>query len=248
MKRLRKRLQEKVMAFKNRHKREKFFAHVNSAFSYQVHETKYQYEMTFEDGCVTTLPKTLFSFNKRWKNDDHPSLTIGKNTYLQNLKLDILWDQQIRIVSFCSFGPNVVIKPDGVRGKAQFTQYPLALIDHNAKVHCDQIEKARNSFVHIGNDCFIGEDSKIMANVIVNDGVIIGERSLVTSGKVLEPFGIYAGIPAKFIGYRYSPEIINELMRVQWWNWPLSKIRESGLQHIDFLNDSENALQKLKSL
>lgn len=248
MKNLRKKLQEKLIAFKNRHTREKFFSHINSEFSYKVHETKYRYEMIFEDGCITTLPKPLFSFIKRWEKGDRASLNIGKNTYLQNLKLDILWDQQIRIGSFCSFGPNVVIKPDGVRGKAQFTQYPLTLIDQNTKVHPVQIEKARTSFVHIGNDCFIGEDAKIMANVIVNDGVIIGERSLVTSGKVLEPFGIYAGIPAKLIGYRYSPEIINELMRIQWWNWPIAKIRESGLQHIDFMASPDEALRVLRTL
>jgi hypothetical protein len=110
------------------------------------------------------------------------------------------------------------------------------------------VNEVRDNFVVIGNDCFIGEDVKIMANVTVNDGVIIGERSLVTSGKVLEPFGIYAGVPAKLIGYRYSPEIINELMRLQWWNWSISKIRESGLQHIDFINSPDEALQILRAL
>lgn len=236
------------MYFINTKKRKEFFSRITSDAFYRVIEQKKHHEMIFEDGCITKLPKKLFSFNKRFVSGDTAGLKIGKATYLQNLKLDILWNQSVEIGSFCSFGPNVAIKPDGVRGKAQFTQYPLVLIDQNAKVYPTQIEKTRNSFVHIGNDCFIGEDVKIMANVVVNDGVIIGERSLVTSGKVLEPFGIYAGVPAKLIGYRYSPEIINELMRLQWWNWPLSKIRESGLQHIDFLNDPENALIMLKSL
>lgn len=248
MKKLRAAFKEKAIGYLNAKAREKFFNHITSDAPYEIKDRKRHYEMVFEDGSATTLPKTLFSFMKRWAPADHPSLHIGKATYLQNLKLDILWDQQIRIGSFCSFGPNVVIKPDGVRGKAQFTQYPLELIDPNTKVHPAQVEKARGAFVHIGNDCFIGEDSKIMANVVVHDGVIIGERSLVTSGKVLEPFAIYAGIPAKLIGHRYNPQIIEQLLRIQWWNWPISKIRESGLQHIDFMASPDEALQILRAL
>jgi acetyltransferase-like isoleucine patch superfamily enzyme len=248
MKKLRAKLKEYVIAYFNRKSRERFFSYVTSEEPFSIKDRKRHYEMIFSDGCITTLPKSLFSFIKRWTATDHPSLEIGRGTYLQSLKLDILWNQQISIGSFCSFGPNVVIKPDGVRGKAQFTTYPLDLIDADSKVYHQIVNEVRENFVVIGNDCFIGEDVKIMANVTVNDGVIIGERSLVTSGKVLEPFGIYAGVPAKLIGYRYSPEIINELMRLQWWNWSISKIRESGLQHIDFINSPDEALQILRAL
>ncbi len=247
MKKLRAKLKEYVIAYFNRKERERFFSYVTSEEPFIIKDRKRHYEMVFKDASTTILSKNIFSFKKRWASTDHPSLEIGRGTYLQNLKLDILWDQKIHIGSFCSFGPNVVIKSDGVRGKAQFTQYPLDLIDANSLVYHAQVEKIRGAFVHIGNDCFIGEDSKIMANVVIHDGVI-GERSLVTSGKVLVPYGIYAGIPAKLIGYRYDPEIIEQLLRIQWWNWSISKICESGLQHIDFINNPDEALQILRSL
>ena len=247
MKSLRKKLKEQIMFFMNRKKRELFFGYITSKYEFHVKETKHSYELQFFDNTQTILPKSLFSFIKRLKQGDAISLEVGKNTYLQNLKLDILFSQKVKIGSYCSFGPNVVIKPDGVRGKAQFTTYPLDLIDSNSKVYHQVIDEVRNNFVNIGNDCFIGEDSKIMANVTISDGVIIGERSLVTSGKILEPFGIYAGIPAKLIGYRYSKEIIDELMRIKWWEWSLQEIQKSGLQNIHFSNESTIALEQLKS-
>ncbi len=246
MKKFRAKIKEMIMAFLNAKAREKFFTYVTSDLDYEISERKHHYAMEFSDGSITTLPKNLFSFLKRWSSADKPSLKIGKNTYVQNLKLDILLDQSIRIGSFCSFGPNVVLKPDGVRGKAQFTTYPLNLIDIDSKVHHAETEKARKGSVSIGNDCFIGEDVKIMANVLINDGVIIGERSLVTNGKTLEPYGIYAGMPAKLIGYRYSPEIIDEFMRIRWWNWSLESIQKSGLQNIDFSENPADVLERLK--
>lgn len=241
-------IREKLIGFINTKKRKEFFSRITSDFAYKIVEQKKHYEMIFQDGSITKLPKKLFSFSKRFISGDTAGLKIGKATYLQNLKLDVLWNQSVEIGSYCSFGPNVVIKPDGVRGKMQFTTYPLFLIDPLSMIQTKQVDEARNFFVSIGNDCFIGENSKIMANVTVGNGVIIGERSLVTSGKILEPFGIYAGQPAKLIGYRYDPEIITELMRIQWWNWPLEKIINSGLQHIDLVTEKERALTLLREL
>ncbi|MBD3843575.1 MAG: CatB-related O-acetyltransferase [Campylobacterales bacterium] len=246
MKSIRKRVKEQIMFFLNRQKREQFFKYIISKHPYVIKETKHSYELLFADNSKSILPKSLFSFIKRWQKSDHPFLDIGRNTYLQNLKLDILFSQNIKIGSYCSFGPNVVIKPDGIRGKAQFTTYPLDLIDAQSLVYHKIIDQVRENFVHIGNDCFIGEDSKIMANVTVGDGVIIGERSLVTNGKTLEPFGIYAGVPAKLIGYRYSREIIDELMRIKWWEWSFDKIQKSGLQNIDFIENPDEALKCLR--
>lgn len=204
--------------------------------------------MIFEDGCQTMLSKKMFVFLNRLSEGDRAGLTIGKNTYLQNLHLGVQQDHQVSIGSFCSFGPNVAIKLDGVRGKMQFTQYPIHLIDANAHVLQKQKEITRNLFVTIGNDCFIGEDCRIMGNVTIGDGVIIGERSLVPFGKRLEPFGIYVGQPVKLVGYRYDKDIIAEILRIQWWEWPLKKIQESGLQHIDFISQKEEVKKKLQAI
>ena len=77
----------------------------------------------------------------------------------------------------------------------------------------------------IGNDVWIGYDAVIMAGVRIGDGAIIGTRAVVT--KDVKPYSIVGGVPAKEIRKRFAPEIIKKLMEIQWWNWPIEKIRNS---------------------
>lgn len=74
----------------------------------------------------------------------------------------------------------------------------------------------------IGNDVWIGYEAIIMAGVTIGDGAIIGTRALVT--KDVPPYTIVGGIPAKTIKKRFNDEIISELLKLQWWAWPLEKI------------------------
>lgn len=77
----------------------------------------------------------------------------------------------------------------------------------------------------IGNDVWIGYDAVIMAGVTIGDGAIIGTRAVVT--KDVEPYSIVGGVPAKEIRKRFTPEEITRLLELQWWNWPIEKIRNS---------------------
>jgi len=82
-----------------------------------------------------------------------------------------------------------------------------------------------NTGVIIGNDVWIGKDVTIMNGVTLGDGCVIGTKALVT--KDCEPYGIYGGIPAKLIRYRFPPEVIAQMKAVQWWDWPYAKIRKN---------------------
>lgn len=77
----------------------------------------------------------------------------------------------------------------------------------------------------IGNDVWIGYDAVIMAGVTIGDGAIIGTRAVVT--KDVEPYSIVGGVPAKEIRKRFAPVVIKKLMEIQWWNWPIGKIKDA---------------------
>ena len=77
----------------------------------------------------------------------------------------------------------------------------------------------------IGNDVWVGYDAVIMAGVKIGDGSIIGTRAVVTND--VEPYSIVGGVPAKEIRKRFAPEVINQLLELQWWNWPIERIRNS---------------------
>lgn len=77
----------------------------------------------------------------------------------------------------------------------------------------------------VGNDVWIGYDAVIMAGVTIGDGAIIGTRAVVT--KDVEPYSIVGGIPAREIRKRFSPDVIERLRELQWWNWQEEKIRKA---------------------
>lgn len=77
----------------------------------------------------------------------------------------------------------------------------------------------------IGNDVWIGYEAVIMAGVTIGDGAIIGTRAVVT--KDVSPYTIVGGIPAKPIRKRFSEEVIVQLLKMKWWDWPDEKIAQN---------------------
>ncbi len=77
----------------------------------------------------------------------------------------------------------------------------------------------------IGNDVWIGFEALILSGVTVGDGAIIGTRAVVT--KDVPPYTIVGGIPAKVIRKRFSENVISELLKLQWWNWPENRIKRN---------------------
>ena len=76
----------------------------------------------------------------------------------------------------------------------------------------------------IGNDVWIGYEAVIMAGVHIGDGAIIAARAVVT--KDVPPYTIVGGTPAKEIRKRFDAEVIQQLLRLKWWNWSTDKIRQ----------------------
>lgn len=77
----------------------------------------------------------------------------------------------------------------------------------------------------IGNDVWIGYEAVILSGVTIGDGAIIGTRALVT--KNVAPYTIVGGMPARDIRLRFSSDTIAELLRLQWWDWPVADIQRN---------------------
>ena len=77
----------------------------------------------------------------------------------------------------------------------------------------------------IGNDVWFGFEAVILAGVKIGDGAIIGTRAVVT--KDVPPYSVVGGIPAKVIRKRYSPDIIEQLLSLRWWDWTKNRIKRN---------------------
>jgi acetyltransferase-like isoleucine patch superfamily enzyme len=78
----------------------------------------------------------------------------------------------------------------------------------------------------IGNDVWFGMRVIVLPGVRVADGCVVGAGSVVTDS-LTEPYGIYAGNPARLIRHRFPPHVVKWLCAVQWWNWPTRKLAEA---------------------
>lgn len=80
------------------------------------------------------------------------------------------------------------------------------------------------SRIKIGNDVWLGRNVIITNGSNIGNGVIAGAGAVIT--KDVPDYAIVAGVPAKIIRYRYTPEQIKSLNEIQWWNWSDDEIRE----------------------
>ena len=66
--------------------------------------------------------------------------------------------------------------------------------------------------------------SLLLCLLKIGDGVIIGAKAVVT--KDVPPYAVACGNPAKIIKMRFDDNIIRELLKIKWWDWPKEKIEE----------------------
>lgn len=130
----------------------------------------------------------------------------------------------VTIGDFTGFAENVSIDTGGEHDTACVTTFPFHHFDCFRK-HVEGVprnsEYAKGDIV-IGNDVWIGEGVRILTATTIGDGAVIGSRAVVAG--YIPPYAIAVGVPARVIKYRFRPDVIEKLLKVQWWNWPIEKI------------------------
>lgn len=106
----------------------------------------------------------------------------------------------------------------------------------------DRADKKRfssDSRTQIGNDVWIGVGATILDGIYVANGSIIAAGAIVT--KSTEPYGIYAGVPARLVRFRFSKNIISSLIQTEWWELNPAEILALDLAKL--LENNENKLE-----
>ncbi|REK69627.1 antibiotic acetyltransferase [Paenibacillus paeoniae] len=98
----------------------------------------------------------------------------------------------------------------------------------------DYKDNSNNDDVIIGNDVWVGANVIILPSVTIGNGAVIAAGAVVT--KNVPDYAVVAGVPAKIIKYRFAPEEIEALNKIQWWNWPDEKIKANCKY---FMNNKE---------
>lgn len=180
------------------------------------------------------------SFNQDWGNPiyfsrppSRLSVTgIGRRSYCAS-KIDchhVSSDTEISVGNYTSIGQNLKFIASSGHSMNSLTTFPF------------RSSKGKNvARITIGSDVWIGDDVTIIGAVKIGNGCVIGTGSIVT--KDLMDFGIYAGVPAKLVRFRYTPEVIHILTNTSWWNLD-DKIVDSLEKYLT----SENILEAIERI
>lgn len=195
------------------------------------HKLKYGNKVKIEISTRITGCSKFEGANKIGQRSELYNCSVGYGTYIcKNTEISFS-----RIGRFCSIGNEVrtifgkhptekivCSHPAffSARKQAGFTYVDETIFDEG-------IHKSSNDYsIDIGSDVWIGDRVSIMEGVKIGNGAIIAAGAVVV--KDVRPYSIVGGVPAKHIKYRFSPEKIEELEKVKWWEWNVSDIQRKA--------------------
>lgn len=150
--------------------------------------------------------------NKFGKGTSVHGSKIGRHTYVVNARI-----VRAQIGAFCSIGPEVNIGGLGNHPTKWLSTHPAfySTLRQSGKTFAtsDLFDELKCN--KIGNDVWIGARALILDGVSIGDGAIVAAGAVVT--KDVPPYAIVGGVPAKIIRYRFSEDVIESLLKWQWW-------------------------------
>lgn len=173
-----------------------------------------------------TIPMNKFTF-------DH--VEVGYGTYGELNVVDYGGENRLILRSFVSIAQNVSFILNAEHYINHISTYPFKV-----KILKDcETESFGKGDIIVDDDVWIGYGATILSGVHIGQGVIVAAGSVVT--KNIPPYAIVAGVPAKIIKYRFSDEIISELLKSDF-----DKINENLIrEHIDDLYMNVDNVEQL---
>lgn len=168
---------------------------------------------------------------------DNPQISIGEYTYYddpvdsENFERNVLYHfpfigDKLIIGKFCALARDLKFIMNGANHKmAGASTYPFQIFSGG----WEQVMPALGELPYkgdtvIGNDVWIGYEALIMPGVHIGNGAIVAARSVVTAD--VPAYTIVGGNPAKPLKQRFSPEQIDALQALAWWDWPIETISQ----------------------
>lgn len=165
-----------------------------------------------------------------------PSLVeVGDFTYGGLKVLTYNKDRKLKIGRFCSIAQEVMFVLSADHYTDHISSYP-----YKVWIMKDNQEGVSKGDIVIDNDVWIGFRSTILSGVHIGQGAVIAAGSIVT--KDVPPYAIVGGAPAKILKLRFAPEMINELLKVDYNKLTDEMVKE----HINELYAELKDIQQLE--
>ena len=136
-------------------------------------------------------------------------ITVGNGTYGG---INVLADGNVanlRIGDYCSIGPEVLFVLESEHNYNRISTYPFKTMF----IQKTNDEATSKGDIVVEDDVWIGTRATIMSGVHIGRGAVIGACSCVT--KDVPAYSIVGGVPARVIKKRFSDDIIEKLLKIQ---------------------------------
>ena len=170
-----------------------------------------------------TLPAKFFPMDR---------VSIGKNTYGT---IDVLFSNpqgSLIIGNYCSIADGVKFLHSTDHALNRISTYPF-----KSMLLSGELESLYKGDTVVEDDVWIGYGATILSGVRIGQGAVIAAGAVVN--KDVPPYAIVGGVPAKVIKYRFSPELIDEMLKIDYSKLDVDAIRQHEAQLYEPLESKE---------
>ncbi len=142
---------------------------------------------------------------------------------------------KLNIGSFCSLAHGVKFLLAAEHPTDYFSTFPFKV-----KLCGKDYEAFGKGDINVGDDVWIGTNAIILSGVNIGRGAVIAAGAVVN--KDVPPYSVVGGVPAKVIKYRFSDEIIEELMKVDFDRIDRDKIADNVSELYKKIENKEDVI------
>ena len=147
-------------------------------------------------------------------------VTVGNESYGELNVVTFANNTKLRIGHYVSISQEVKFMLDVEHYTDHISTFPFKV---KVLKEC-RYEAFSKGDIVIDDDVWIGYGSIIMSGVHIGQGAIVAAGAVVA--KDVPPYAIVGGVPAKVIKYRFSPEVIEQLLKLDYSKLTDNMIRE----------------------